>query len=443
LAIFNFSYVKKLLEMHPLSEIIIVDAKFFINHPDFRTWKNSLKSPVFVISNILIEEVYALKHRKNPESTQLFEDAGTYLFGLIKEGQLIDGVYIQDVGWFVACLADSIQELQKAMDMLDAVSKIDLTDSKFLVLAKECNMEFVDNSVVLLTGDQYLNIYCNWYQVPSYYCQRELPDDGLNSWLLQQTGTPIQIDWDKLLLDSANKKAIEASAELSLTLTSKKFIHNWPFKRQHPNPYDLKKIIVTLDVIIAEGYGTIRLPNGMFTFLWRLPFQPWTSELLTKDDMRGEPSPEDRAALLYWGPSASNAGLMTRSDLDFLGHESEVPESIIQDLLLKIGYCEVPYSMQLNGLPSLQSSICLMELFSNRYRFLHEKPVGKKRNTRTEYNYNDLRDSLSLWLSTHSKEEAAKFVDLVTSSWNVGHTIITRLAIEPQVWKAQINDITP
>jgi hypothetical protein len=84
-----------------------------------------------------------------------------------------------------------------------------------------------------------------------------------------------------------------------------------------------------------------------------------------------------------------------------------------------------------------------MELFSNRYRFLHEKPVGKKRNTRTEYNYNDLRDSLSLWLSTHSKEEAAKFVDLVTSSWNVGHTIITRLAIEPQVWKAQINDITP
>ena len=96
-------------------------------------------------------------------------------------------------------------------------------------------------------------------------------DEGLDSWLLQQTKRTFQTDWDRLLLASANKKAIEASAELSLTLTSKRFVHNWPFKRQDPNPYDLKKIIITLDVIIAEGYGTIKLPNGMFTFLWRAP----------------------------------------------------------------------------------------------------------------------------------------------------------------------------
>ena len=164
-----------------------------------------------------------------------------------------------------------------------------------------------------------------------------------------------------------------------------------------------------------------------------LPYQPWTSELLTQDDLRGEPTPGDKKALLFWGPSASNAGLMTRSDLDFLGHESEIPSPVIEDLLLKLGYCEVPDSMRLNGLPSLQSPMCLMEHFSNRYRFLQEKPAVKKRNTRTEFNYKDLRDSLSIWLSTHSKDEAASLIDLITSSWNIGHTIRTRFASNPQL----------
>ena len=424
MAIFDFGNLNKLLEMHHPSEIIIVDADFFVNHSDFRTWKTSAKSPVFVISDVLLQEIYSLENAKRPESSQLFEDAGAYLFGLIKESQLIEGKYVPNVGWFsYCCFYCSNLELQQEMDKLGTLPIIDPTASKFLLLAKGCNQEFVENPVVLITGNTRLNTYCDWYQIPSYYCPGELPDEGLDSWLLQQTKRTFQTDWDRLLLASANKKAIEASAELSLTLTSKRFVHNWPFKRQDPNPYDLKKIIITLDVIIAEGYGTIKLPNGMFTFLWRLPFQPWTSELLTQDDLRGEPTPGDKKALLFWGPSASNAGLMTRSDLDFLGHESEIPSPVIEDLLLKLGYCEVPDSMQLNGLPSLQSPMCLMEHFSNRYRFLQEKPAVKKRNTRTEFNYKDLRDSLSIWLSTHSKDEAASLIDLITSSWNIGHTI--------------------
>ena len=435
MAIFDFGNLKKLLETHHPSEIIIVDADFFVNHPDFRTWKTSAKSPVFVISDILIREIYSLENVKRPESSQLFEDVGVYLFGLIKAGQLINGMYVQDVGWFsYCCFYCSNLELQQEMDKIGTLPIIDHTASKFLLLAKECNQEFVENPVALITGNRRLNTYCDWYQIPSYYCPGELPDERLDSWLLQQTKRTLQIDWDRLLLDSANKKAIEASAELSLTLTSKRFVHNWPFKRQDPNPYELKKIIITLDVIVAEGYGTIKLPNGKFTFLWRLPFQPWTSELLTQDDLRGEPTPGDKEALLFWGPSASNAGLMTKSDLDFLGHESEVSSSVIEDLLLKLGYCEAPDSMQLNGLPSLQSPMCLLEHFSNRYRFLQEKPVIKKGKTKTEFNYKDLRDSLGIWLSTHSKEEATSFIDLITSSWNIGHTIRTRLAVEPAAY---------
>jgi hypothetical protein len=47
-------------------------------------------------------------------------------------------------------------------------------------------------------------------------------------------------------------------------------------------------------------------------------------------------------------------------------------------------------------------------------------------------NYNRLRDLLSSWLSTHSAEDAAYFVDMITSCWNVGHTVRTRVALESE-----------
>ena len=119
MAIFDFGNLNKLLEMHHPSEIIIVDADFFVNHSDFRTWKTSAKSPVFVISDMLIREIYSLENVKRPESSQLFEDAGVYLFGLIKERQLIKGMYVQDVGWFsYCCFYCSNLELQQEMDKL-------------------------------------------------------------------------------------------------------------------------------------------------------------------------------------------------------------------------------------------------------------------------------------------------------------------------------------
>jgi hypothetical protein len=53
-----------------------------------------------------------------------------------------------------------------------------------------------------------------------------------------------------------------------------------------------------------------------------------------------------------------------------------------------------------------------------------------------------VHNSLSIWLSIHSKEEVAVSVGLVASSWNIGQAIRIRLTVEPQIWKAQINDGT-
>ena len=47
MAIFDFGNLKKLLETHHPSEIIIVDADFFVNHPDFRTWDTFRKISSF------------------------------------------------------------------------------------------------------------------------------------------------------------------------------------------------------------------------------------------------------------------------------------------------------------------------------------------------------------------------------------------------------------
>ena len=291
--------IDSLIQKHHPSEVIIIDTNFFIRNPDFRTWKTSAKDPIFVISDLIREELYLLRHKKKVESSAVFEKASKQLLDLVKEGNLIDGIQIPNVGWSISCNCPSSQELQPELDKLGAISQSEPNDAKFLLLSKECNQEFFGHVVGLVSGDRDLNIYCGWYQIPSYYCPRELPDEGLDDWLQKQMEKPVAIDWEKVLLDSANKKAIETSVEVCLTLTSKKFVHGWPFETPDPESEDLPDIINNLDVVVAEGHGDIKTSNGTFVFLWRMPFKPWTTPLLAKDDLRGESNPVDWEKVNY------------------------------------------------------------------------------------------------------------------------------------------------
>ena len=433
--VFDFSKLSRLVKKAQLKVIIVIDTNIFINNPDFKTWKTCVNDPVFLLSDSILEEILRLesKPKKYPEEEfEKFRKAHNALDQLLDEGNLTDGVYIEKVGWFVSFDCPSREELQPAIDGLSILSDTHgPNDAIFLLLTKQCSEDFQGRTVVLVTGDRGLKTVGTWRHVPIYYC-RTLPDKGFDSWLKQQIAKPLEIDWDKEL-DAINQKIKEESVEVSLTLTSKRFIRNWPCEIPDPELEGLPKIEAR-DIIVAEGHGTIHMRDGRVNFLWRLPFKPWASSVLAQDSLRGEPCPLDWNECDEDGVPAM-LGLIRKSDLDFLGHDNEVPEVIRQGLLFKLATCESPYPEE--GLPTLQSPISLLEAFLRVKLFLDivksseqgvtEAPTPSALNS---MDYNGLRDLLSTWLSTHSAEEAAHFVDAVTECWNVGHTIRTRVALD-------------
>lgn len=117
--------------------------------------------------------------------------------------------------------------------------------------------------------------------------------------------------------------------------------------------------------------------------------------------------------------------MINESDIDFLGNAKLVPKPVLRGLILKLVHCETPWTIQYEGIPSLQSPICLTETF------LREKGLAEPLNAKSHLNYNDLLKALSNWLATHTADEVSGYIDLVTSSWNIGHTIRTRVTLKP------------
>jgi len=167
------------------------------------------------------------------------------------------------------------------------------------------------------------------------------------------------------------------------------------------------------------------MKDGEVAFHWRLPFRPWTSDILSRDDLRGEPSSVDWQRTDEYGNIATIA-MLDESDFEFLGNKSLVPRPVLQGLIVKLLCCEIPWAILSEGIPSLQSPMCLTEAFF-RAKGLTEKLKGK-----VHPHYDDLRKILGEWLSKCTADEAANYIDLVTSSWNIGYTIRTRVTPEPE-----------
>jgi len=426
--LFDFGKLKDLVKKNHLSEIIIIDTNIFINGPDFKAWKTSAKDPVFLLSDRILGEILRVEERKynknKIDSARDAEIAHKWLDELLEIGNLTEGVYVENAGWFITFDCPSKDKLQPAIDELNILSETHgPNDAIFVLLTIHCAKEFEGCNVIFITGDRGLKTVGRWHRAPIYYC-RQLPDEDFNSWLKQQMSKPIQKDWDKIL-EKIIQETEKMSVEVSLTLTSKKFVRNWPCEIPDEEGTGLP-CIEPIDVIVAEGYGTINMKVGELAFLWRLPFRPWTSEILSRDDLRGESSPVDWQKSDEDGMIAT-VGMINESDFDFLGNEKLVPEPVLQGLILKLANCETPWTIQTEGIPSLQSSICLTETF------LREKGLTEPLKVKRHLNYDDLLKALSNWLSTHTADEVSAYIDLVTSSWNIGHTIRTRVTLEPEL----------
>lgn len=262
--LFDFSKLKDLVEKNHLSEIIILDTNIFISSPDFKAWKTSAKNPVFLLSDRILEEILRVEQRKynknKIDSAQNAEIAHKWLDTLLEIGDLTEGVYVENIGWFITFNCPTKEKLQPEIDELNVLSDTHgPNDAIFVILTKHCAEEFEGCNVIFLTGDHGLKTVGRWHRAPIYYC-RQLPSEDFNSWLERQKSKPIQKDWDKIL-EKMIQETEKTSLEVSLTLLSKKLVRNWPCEIPDENGLDLP-IIETIDVIVAEGYGTVNMKMG-------------------------------------------------------------------------------------------------------------------------------------------------------------------------------------
>jgi len=426
--LFDFGELRALITQTGAKTVIIVDTNVFMENPNFRLWKSFEKNPIFLISDRILEEILRVRRKgtlsqktisdSKAESAADAEAARQSLMELSNLGDLSKGINVKDVGWFIKFNCPSNEKLKDEMNRLGALYDVlKSNDSIFLLLTKYCYETFNKLTVVLVTGDNELCSVCKFQGVPIYLCKK-LPDQGFNDWLTEiKTGkSEIKIDWDKELTE-ANKRIKKESYEVSLTLISKKFVKDWPCNLPDHEVGLLK--LTPMDIVLAEGYGTVKVLKDTYTFLWRIPYKPWVSDALAKDTLRGESSPIDWSNIEDENVPAEMC-LGNDTDIDWLGSKDRIPQNLLDGLIFLLSDCTCPKPL-LQGVPSLQSSSTLM------LAFLETEISIIRGQIKVNYDFNQLRDNLINWITTHNKDEAASFVEVVTSSWNIGHTITTRI----------------
>ena len=419
---FDFTRLRALVDDHQISEIIMLDTNVFMNNPRFREWKTAATSPVYVLSDRVLEEILRVERkvsdRGRADSARTASAAHDCLDRLLEMGDLQTGVHVEGVGWFITFDCPSREELRPEIDELAIlVDTHGPNDAIFVLLTKHCAASFPKCHVILLTRDRGARTVAMWRGTPVFPC-RQLPDPRFDKWLGNQRRKPIAQDWDQKL-DKIIQETEEKSVLVSLTLNSKELMHNWPCTISDAQSEGLP-IPEPVDVVMAKGYGTLHMNKGDVAFHWRVPFRPWTSAALSGDDLRGEPSPIDWSRTDDDGWVAT-MGMIDEYDFDFLGRRGLVSKPLFDGLIAKLAFCEVPSSILITGIPTLQSPICLTQVF------LLEKVLLSSPGAAGQLSFADLRAQLSTWLSNQNDHEVAKYIDFVTSSWNIGHTIRTRV----------------
>ena len=436
--VFNLSKIKKLVDSEHPQAIIVVDTNIVIDVPDFRQWKTTVKEPIFVMPDIVIIELERLKrkNRKEEEPTK-FDEAIKWLNWLLDQGDITEGILIAEVGWFISISSSDEEAINSALSQLGAIVEVfHKNDSKFLILTRELSELMPDNTVVFYTKDYNLYNIAVTRGFPA--CRFEgFPMAGIERWIEKKKPEPL--DWDTVLTDM-QRDTKDKSIEIEFTLMSKKLV------RDILNPTyseEMSQTLEKLDYIVAEGYGCIHTSDEQIQFLWRIPFKPFTSETLASDNLRGEPDPVewslmiDEPDMFPFGPP----GVMDldKVDLNFIGkdkkkfsHLQKEFSDVQFELLAILCDCVSPLAY-IHSKPTLQSPICIAEWFiisritGHMYSFDSKQDAIKFiENSR---DYEGLLANLSILLSQDPDpgNTIADFLDAVTSCWNIGHTIRTRM----------------
>jgi len=393
--VFDLSKISHLVESQHPARILVVDTNILMNDPDPTNWNVTAEGQnLFVLSDTLIQELEFIRRKEGSkekaESRDKAEISIKSMASLFKQGTITEGIPVK-AGWVIGVPSPKKDELNPELEQLeDIVRAFKRSDTKLLLLTRECHQLFESTPVTLITGEWNLSNAVQMQGVPCYLCTG-FPIEGLK----EAAAITQPVDWEQVLEEiqsDTKQKAIVVEA----TLTAQRLVSPW-----------LMLVTGTKRFMIAEGRGVMRAGNNVRPFLWTIPFYSQTLDPRSSDDNEGL---TDLPAI----------------HLDFFG-EDNFGQDLFDAIADRLLDC-TNLSFE-EGTPTLQSPESIMEMLLY-FEYLNRKGVSEKALENLRQEIKESEGLIHYWtdwiLDTEDEDEQYAclegFIEALNNCWKIGQT---------------------
>lgn len=262
--VFDLSSISRLVDSQHPSRMLVKDTNVVMNNPDPSDWRvDADGKSLFLLSDTVVLELALIRQKRGSqerlESAHKADIATKSLAGLFGQGSVTDGIPIE-AGWAVCVPTPKKDDLDPELEQLrDIMDVFRPSDTKLLLLTRECHQVFSSIPVTMVTADESLYNIVEAQGVPCHLC-RYFPIQGLK----EAAAAIAPVDWDKELT-AAQARIVEKSTVVELTLSTRRAAPSWLISLSEAKQF-----------VVAEGRGVVRLDSEAHPFLWTISFYPQT-----------------------------------------------------------------------------------------------------------------------------------------------------------------------
>ena len=400
--IFDLSGISRLVDSQHPARILVMDTNIIMNNPDPDDW--SVKADgqtLFVLSDTVLLEIELIRRKEGSkeklESSHKADIANKSLASLFKQGTITEGIHVK-AGWVIGVPTPKKDELDPELDQLkDIVDVLKRSDTKLLLLTRECHQLFKSTPVTLITWDRSFSNIVQAQGVPCHLCNR-FPIEGLR----EAASITKPVDWDEVLKE-IQASIVKNSIVIEATLTALRSAQPW-----------LMSLTGTKRLMIAEGRGVMRIGNAVRPFLWTIPFYPLTLEPRLSNDNKGLTD-------------------LPPIHLDFFG-EDNFEQDLFDAIADRLLDC-TNWNFE-EGTPTLQSPESVMEMFLY-FEYLKRKGVSEEALERLRQEIKESEGLIHYWtdwildIEDKDKQRACleMFIKALNNCWKMGQTYTFRFEV--------------
>lgn len=258
--IFNLTRIAQIAQSQRLACVLVVDTNVLMEEPDPANWMVTVGPALFVLSDMITQELEHIRQRKESgkkeESREKAEKAITSLTNLIKKGRITEGINI-NAGWIIGIPSPKHDELELELKKYDEILQaFRRSDTKLLLLTKECNQSIASTPVIMVTRDANLFNEAQMNDIPCHLFAK-FPIEGLQE-VIERSRLKT-VDWDQVL-EEVESLVKQKAVAIEVTLTSQRCAPSWLMTHNK-------------SLVIAEGHGVMRDSTKNRSFLWTIPFE--------------------------------------------------------------------------------------------------------------------------------------------------------------------------